>query len=72
MGLVIRTNDVPEAVPFNLERQHLLVAGSKSIDTVIVDGRIVVRSGRSALIDERVVYGIADAAARRMRQRAGI
>jgi 5-methylthioadenosine/S-adenosylhomocysteine deaminase len=71
--LVIRTNQVPEAIPvYNQERQHLLVAGAKSIDTVIVDGRIVVKSGRSTVIDESVVYQIADRAARRMRQRAAV
>ncbi len=71
--IVIRTNAVPEAIPvFNLERQHLLVAGAKSIDTVIVDGRIVVKNGRSTLVDENVVYDLADRAAARMRQRAGL
>jgi 5-methylthioadenosine/S-adenosylhomocysteine deaminase len=71
--IVIRTNAVPEAVPiYNLERQHLLVAGAKSIDTVIVDGRIVVKSGHSTLVDESVVYQLADRAARHMRQRAGL
>jgi 5-methylthioadenosine/S-adenosylhomocysteine deaminase len=71
--LVIRTNQVPEAIPVhNQERQHLLVAGAKSIDTVIVDGRIVVKSGRSTVIDEGAVYQLADRAAQRMRQRAGL
>jgi 5-methylthioadenosine/S-adenosylhomocysteine deaminase len=71
--IVIRTNAVPEAIPtYNLERQHLLVAGAKSIDTVIVDGRIVVKSGHSTLVDENVVYQLADRAAQRMRQRAGL
>jgi cytosine/adenosine deaminase-related metal-dependent hydrolase len=69
--LVIRTNNVPEAIPiFNLERQHLLVAGSKSIDVVIIDGRIVVKGGRSTLVDEGAVYEMADKAAARMRERA--
>jgi len=71
--IVIRTNAVPEAVPtHNIERQHLLVAGSKSIDIVIVDGRIVVKGGRSTLIDESAVYDLANKAAARMRERAGI
>src|SRR5882724_4326666 len=71
--IVVRTNRVPEAIPvYNQERQHLLVAGAKSIDTVIVDGRIVVQSGRSAMVDEGAVYALADSAARRMRERAGI
>ncbi len=71
--IVIRTNAVPEANPIvNMERQHLLVAGSKSIDTVIVDGRIVLRRGRSTLMDEAVVYDLANRTARRMRERAGV
>lgn len=69
--IVIRTNAVPEAIPiYNLERQHLLVAGAKSIDTVIVNGRIVMKGGHSTLLDENVVYKHADRAAQRMRQRA--
>jgi len=71
--IVIRTNAVPEAIPvYNLERQHLLVAGGKSIDTVIVDGRVVVQGGHSTLIDETAVYQLADKAAARMRERAGL
>jgi 5-methylthioadenosine/S-adenosylhomocysteine deaminase len=71
--IVIRTNAVPGAIPtYNLERQHLLVAGASSIDTVIVDGQIVVKSGHSTLVDENVVYQLADRAAQRMRQRAGL
>jgi 5-methylthioadenosine/S-adenosylhomocysteine deaminase len=66
--IVIRTNDLPEAHPMhNVERQHLLVAGSRSVDTVIVDGRMVVRGGRHTLVDESWVYSLADAAAVRMR-----
>src|SRR5260221_644539 len=39
--LVIRTNAVPEANPLhNLVRQHLIVAGSKSIDTVLLARRV--------------------------------
>jgi 5-methylthioadenosine/S-adenosylhomocysteine deaminase len=71
--IVIRTNAVPEAIPaHNMERQHLLVAGSKSIDTVIVDGAIVVKGGRSTLLDEAAVYDLASRAAARMRERAGV
>jgi len=71
--IVIRTNAVPEAIPvYNPERQHLLVAGAKSIDTVIVNGRTVVKGGHSTLVDEDVVYDLADRTARRMRERAGL
>jgi cytosine/adenosine deaminase-related metal-dependent hydrolase len=71
--IIIRTNAVPEAIPIhNIERQHLLVAGSKSIDTVIVDGAVVLKGGRSTLLDEASVYDLASRAAVRMRVRAGI
>src|SRR5262249_14226278 len=68
--IVIRTNAVPEANPLlNMERQHLLVAGSKSIDTVIVDGRIVAKGGRATAGDEAGVYAVAKRAARGPRGR---
>ena len=70
--LVIRTNDLPEARPcVNVERQHLLLARARSIDTVIVDGRIVVKGGRSTLMDENVIYDQAQKAAERMLARVG-
>lgn len=71
--LVIRSNALPETRPsVNVERQHLLVAGSKSIDTVLVDGRVVVEGGRSTLVDEPEVYALAERVASRMRERAGL
>jgi cytosine/adenosine deaminase-related metal-dependent hydrolase len=71
--LVIRSNDLPEARPMhNLERQHLLVARSRSVDTVIVDGRVVIRGGRHTWMDEAYVYGLAEEAAARMRVGAGM
>ena len=70
--LVIRTDDLPEAWPrINVERQQLLLARSRSVDTVIVDGRIVVKGGRHTLMDEAVVYERAQQAAERMMAAAG-
>ena len=70
--LVIRTNDRPEVWPrVQVERQQLLLARSRSIDTVIVDGRIVVKGGRHTLLDEAVVYELAQKTAERMMARAG-
>ena len=45
---------------------------TKSVDTVIVDGRIVVKNGHHTLIDEEVVYQLGQKAADRMLERAGV
>ena len=46
--IVIRNDATPEAWPrINMERQQLLLARSRSVDTVIVDGRVVLRGGRT-------------------------
>ncbi|MBT5414575.1 MAG: amidohydrolase family protein [Rhodospirillaceae bacterium] len=71
--IVIRTDDLPEAWPrYNPVRQHLLLARSKSVDTVIVGGETVLRGGRLVRMDEAVVYAKAQAAAEAMRERAGL
>jgi 5-methylthioadenosine/S-adenosylhomocysteine deaminase len=58
--IVIRTNDVPEVQPgIDLLQDFVLSSRSKSIDTIIVDGRIVLKNGRSVFIDENVVYHLA-------------
>jgi cytosine/adenosine deaminase-related metal-dependent hydrolase len=55
--LVIRSQDISEAQPgLNPLREIMLVSRSKSVDTVIVDGRIVIRHGRLALADEASVF----------------
>ena len=71
--IVIRSNDRPETWPrHNAERQHLLIARGKSVDTVIVDGEIVVKSGRHTRLDERALYERCDRAAAVLRERAGM
>jgi 5-methylthioadenosine/S-adenosylhomocysteine deaminase len=69
--LVIRTNDLPDALP-NLDviRQMMLVSRTKSVDTVIVNGEIVVRKGRLTRLDEAAVYARAQASGRRVAERA--
>jgi 5-methylthioadenosine/S-adenosylhomocysteine deaminase len=58
--IVIRTTDVAETQPGWSPLQNLLLAArSRSIDTVIVDGRIVMRAGRSTLVDEETIYATA-------------
>jgi hypothetical protein len=55
--LVIRSGDLPEYQPGHYPIQNLLLASrGKSVDTVIVDGQIVVRGGHSTRVDEQVVY----------------
>lgn len=71
--LVIRTNDLPDAQP-NADpvRQMMLVSRTKSVDSVIVNGEIVVRHGALTRLDEQEVYGRARASAKRMAERAGL
>jgi 5-methylthioadenosine/S-adenosylhomocysteine deaminase len=65
--IVIRTTDVPESQPGHDPIQTLLLASrGKSVDTVIVDGRIVVRGGHLTLVDEGVVYATARERATRL------
>lgn len=65
--LVIRTEDLAEAQPaLSVIREMVLVSRSKSVDTVIVDGRIVVRHGRLTLADEDLVYRRSGESARRL------
>jgi cytosine/adenosine deaminase-related metal-dependent hydrolase len=69
--LVIRTNDLPDALP-NLDviRQMMLVSRTKSVDTVIVNGEVVVRKSRLTRLDEAAVYARAQASGRRVAERA--
>src|SRR5262249_12894946 len=51
--IVIRSNERPETWPrHNAERQHLLLARGKSVDTVIVDGQVRIKAGRHTSLDE--------------------
>jgi cytosine/adenosine deaminase-related metal-dependent hydrolase len=71
--MVIRTNDVPEVQPgVDLLQDIVLSSRSKSIDTVIVDGRIVLKNGHSVLIDENVVYHLAREACDGLMNRLGM
>jgi 5-methylthioadenosine/S-adenosylhomocysteine deaminase len=71
--IVIRSADLAENQPgLNPIRETMLVSRSKSIDTVIVDGRIVVRHGRLTMADEAVAYAKARESARRLAARVGL
>ena len=71
--IVIRNTNTPEVWPsHNQVRNHLLLAKSRSIDTVMVDGEVLVKGGRITRMDEPPIYALADAAARRIRVGAGL
>lgn len=71
--LVIRTPHLPEAQPaLDPVQSVIFSAGSKSVDTVIVDGRVVLRGGRSTLLDEDAIYARARESARTMVKRVGM
>ena len=71
--LVIRSQDISEAQPeLNPLREIMLVSRSKSVDTVIVDGRVVVRHGRLALADEASVFARARTSARGLAEQIGL
>jgi cytosine/adenosine deaminase-related metal-dependent hydrolase len=71
--LVIRRTDIPEAQPgVNPVLESVLVARSKGVDTVICDGAIIVRGGRSTRLDEAAVYGRARASVRRLMEKTGL
>jgi 5-methylthioadenosine/S-adenosylhomocysteine deaminase len=71
--IVLRSPDTPEAQPALDEVQALVLShGAKSVDTVLVDGRIVVRKGRHTLLDEQQVHARLRESARRMLKRIGM
>lgn len=71
--LVIRSNELPDAQP-NVDPvyQMMLLSKTKSVDTVIVDGEIVLRGGRLTRLDEATVYAEGAASVKRMMARTGI
>jgi 5-methylthioadenosine/S-adenosylhomocysteine deaminase len=71
--VVIRTDDVAEALPnLNVVIQLIMLSQSRSIDTVICDGRVLLRKGHLTRLDEHVVHEAARASARRITSRLGI
>lgn len=70
--IVIRTNDAPEALPvFDVPRRVALHGLARTVDTVIVDGRVIVKGGHHAWLDEGVVYAKAKESAARLLKRVG-
>jgi 5-methylthioadenosine/S-adenosylhomocysteine deaminase len=71
--VVIRSQALPECLPFLAPiREMILVSRSKSVDTVIVNGEVVVRAGRLTRLDEGPVYEAARLWSRRMVDRVGL
>jgi cytosine/adenosine deaminase-related metal-dependent hydrolase len=71
--LVIRRADVPDAQPLIDPAFQLAVLGrATSVDTVIVAGRIVLRHGRSTLVDEHVIFTDVQDSVDRMLRRLGL
>ncbi len=71
--IVIRTPSIGEAQP-NLDpiREIALIGRSKSVDTVIVDGRIALRKGRAVHVDEERVWKLAGKSARKVAASLGL
>jgi cytosine/adenosine deaminase-related metal-dependent hydrolase len=70
--LVIRSDRVPEAHPALDPISAILYAtGSKSVDTAIVDGQVVLEGGAPTRLDAETVYRRVDAAAQAVLGRMG-
>jgi 5-methylthioadenosine/S-adenosylhomocysteine deaminase len=68
--LVIRRDDLPEAQPGLDPIRAIAYSGrAKSVDTVVVDGKVVVANGHSTRVDEQAVYERARVAARGLLER---
>ena len=71
--IVIRRADLPEANPgTDPVLETVLVARSKGVDTVICDGQVIVKGGRSTRLDEGAVAALARASARRLMKKTGL
>lgn len=71
--IVVRSAEAPEVGPgVDPAHQLIAVAHGPSADTVLVNGRIVLRRGRATLLDEAAVIAQARASAQRMAARLGL
>ena len=70
--LVIHRRDRPEWHPaLDVVSSLIYSASSGGVDSVIVEGRVIVEGGRSTLVDEEAAFGRIDAAARALYSRMG-
>lgn len=71
--IVIRRQDLPEMTPgLDVVRDLTLTCPHKSVDTVLVDGKVVVRHGRLTLADEGRILAMARESARRVAKDVGL
>ncbi len=71
--IVIRKQDFAEARPaLDVIRNLALVDRTKSVDTVLVDGRTVIEHGRALLVENGEVFERAERSARDMASRLGL
>jgi cytosine/adenosine deaminase-related metal-dependent hydrolase len=71
--VVIRTDALADAQPgLNPVQEMVLIGRTKTVDTVIVDGQVVLRGGVPTRVDEGAVYAAARASARRLCERVGL
>jgi 5-methylthioadenosine/S-adenosylhomocysteine deaminase len=71
--IVIRSPVAPEAQPgINPVHQLALLSRTSGVDTVIVDGRVVLRNGRSTHIDEPEAYAAVKKTVERRMRRLGL
>jgi len=71
--LVIRGTGAAEShPPANPVRDIALIGRTKAVDTVIIDGKVVLRHGHATLVEDEDVFGLADASARRLAARVGL
>ena len=69
--ILIRGNDINVAPVANVETAVVQSATAANVDTVMVDGRIVKRSGRPISYDVEAIVARAKASALRIRRAAG-
>lgn len=71
--LVIRSTDLPEAQPYSDPIQSLVYnCGSKSVDTVIINGEIVWARSRPTRVEAEEVYDLAQQSHWRMMDKLGL
>lgn len=69
----MRTTELPEFRPGHYPVQNLLLASrGKSVDTALVEGQAVIRSGHSTRVDEQAAYRAARVSAGRLAEQTGI
>jgi len=70
--LVIRANDVPEAFPLTDPVSNLVFsARSKTVHTVVIDGRIVFEGRQSTMVDREEVFAAVQTSVARVFDRMG-